>query len=148
MTILGGSPNSAGNDCTCCGPDELTVIYYWEQDDLDTVTTFCGASTGYACAGGPYMTYTGDDTGQRMYEKTVIDIGRAKADRAWTSSTTIICRADTWGGSPGAASIEVTYRGRTETRDCSYGPSTGIGCNPNMTWIADIIVNADGTWRW
>jgi hypothetical protein len=80
-------------NATPCGRI-LKITYDWAgtgMADLDTGTEFLGSKVGYDCpGGGSYMRFiTGDDTGVNGKELVEIEVDRALADGAWTSTVLI-----------------------------------------------------------
>lgn len=96
---------------------EVYVHYTWPetQRDLDTNTTFLGASAGWSLDGGAYLSWTGDDTSNGGAETTTIDIGQAFTDGKWTTSTTFTAGADWYqsAGGSGPALLVVALEDKT-----------------------------------
>ena len=150
----------------CCDDFELAIRYDWRgtgQWDLDTKTEAFGESVGWICGGsGTYLKWlqggmlcqedgTCDDTSQNGFERVDVLVNTAKADGLWTSSYNIECYAGWYHGSPGAhpngeggATLEVTYRGKTQTLIISPGSQTGDeGDQCSSTPVATVTVYAE-----
>ena len=94
----------------------LVLVFSWPATpDLDIGVSFLGETAGfsYASAGavGPYMIWSGDDTGPAGSETVTIDLGAAWDDGLISNFAAVLGLADwypTAGGS-GPASLQVTY---------------------------------------
>jgi hypothetical protein len=94
--------------------NQLYVQYNWPQDvsDLDSNTTFLGASVGYNLGGSTYLHWSGDNTGSGGTETTTVDLYDSWLAGAWSGSTTVGVGADwyTPAGGSGPAVITVALQ--------------------------------------
>lgn len=138
-----------GHWCTtCCGSQGSGVVlieYSWTppQLDLDTGTSFLSTKVGWACsASGPYITWSGDNTGYGP-EIVTVDVRAAYRDSAWASSCEIVCSAGWYSpaGGSGPALLTVTFNGVTQTLTISPGQQS----NCASTTVARVTVHDDWT---
>ena len=94
----------------------LELIFSWPATpDLDIGVVFLGTTAGFSYSSpgavGPYMIWSGDDTGPAGSETVTIDLGAAWDDGLITTFAEVLGMADWFpdAGGSGPASLQVTY---------------------------------------
>lgn len=125
---------------------EMILTYSWGSgsNDLDTNTEFLGASAGWSCSGGgPYIEWTGDNTGSGP-EVATVQLREAFDDNAWSSSVEIKCKAGWYSpaGGSGGATLTIEFNGNRE--EISISPGSQEECASAL--MKTITVYDDGTY--
>lgn len=136
-----------GHLCLTCCDNRLRITYSWEAPsrDLDTGTTFLGATVGWSCGSSTaYLAWPSLDNTRYGPEIAFVDVKAAFSDGAWTGSVDIDCAAGWYSpaGGSGAATLTVEFSGQTQSITISPGSQSNCASTP----VARIVVNADWTW--
>lgn len=112
---------------------ELFVTFLWrnDQDDLDSSVEFEGDIGGFSCFGfGEYVKFSGDNTSPNGKEEYNVLLNAARADRAWSTSTTVILKAG-WHGKvyPGPITMNLVIRD-LDTKEPVAGTSMTMAVVP------------------
>ncbi|MCA9079117.1 MAG: hypothetical protein KDA58_01105 [Planctomycetaceae bacterium] len=141
------------NDCLLLNDWDLYVEYKWplNQRDLDTSTRFLTGNVGYACPGGDYLNWSGDDTSAGGTETVIVDLDTAFDNGQWTMTTSVDLYAGWYApaGGSGPATLTVGLRNETtgEIREVSsraISPGRQSDCADTIVGIAQITVEGMG----
>jgi hypothetical protein len=135
---------------------DVYVRYSWPstQSDLDTSTRFLNGSVGFACPGGSYLDWSGDDTSAGGQEIVTVDLNSSFVANRWQTTVAVSLRAGWYrpAGGSGPALLTVGFKHKT-TGEISnivqrtIAPGSQSGCAETVVGTATVRVTGTGSER-
>lgn len=132
---------------------DVFVRYSWPaaQRDLDTSTRFLAGSVGFACPGGSYLNWSGDDTSSGGAETVKVDLNTSFLDGRWQTTTTISLRAGWYtparGSGPALLSVGLIHKSTGDVKNLvqrTIAPGQQSGCAETVVGTATVRVTGSG----
>lgn len=138
---------SAGVWLLHCQLAHLLLPHY----DCRDTGTFFDASVGFSCSyRGPYMAWSGDNTGYGGMETVRVNLDLAHSDGFFATAATVVLRAGWFDGAGGSgpATVAVSFvRKGSQERRCTQikpiAPGRQSGCS--STAVETVAVTASGS---